>query len=162
MRLCPTRRNLCSIRNQRLEGRALGILASENRRVDFAIEQHLQQLLPFRRAPHPRRIIVLGDVWIFEGDPLNGPEVDAVIFLQETSNPRAGRLRVCADTHPAAVQIAGIEMAAFRIEKNGVMLTARDHYGGHQHIRLAVGLRLQKCDNGNLGQIEFLLPAPAL
>ena len=49
-------------------------------------------------------------------------------------------------------------MTAFRVEKDGVMLAARDHYGRHQNIRLAVSLRLQKCDDGKLAQIEFLLP----
>ena len=85
-------------------------------------------------------------------------EVDAVVFLQETSNPRASRLRVRADTYPAAVKISGIQMTAFRVEKDRVMLITRDDYSRYQNVRLAVRLRLQKRDNGDLAQIEFLLP----
>ncbi len=38
------------------------------------------------------------------------------------------------------------------------MLTARHDHSRHQNIRLAVRLRLQKCDDGKLAQVEFLLP----
>src|SRR4029077_1730943 len=84
--------------------------------------------------------------------------VDAVVFLEETSNPRTSRLRVCADADLAAVQIAGVQMTALRVVKDRVMLTARHDYSRQQNIRLAVHLRLQKRDDGKLAQVEFLLP----
>src|SRR5579872_3448158 len=93
----------------------------------------------------------------FEGDPLNGPEVDAVVFLQKTSNPRAGCLRVGADSNPAAVQISRIHTTALRIKKNRVMLPARHSHCRQQNIRLAIRPGLQKSNNGKLAQIESLL-----
>jgi hypothetical protein len=37
------------------------------------------------------------------------------------------------------------------------MLSAREDYGRQQNIRFSVRLRLQKCDDGEFAQIEFLL-----
>ena len=118
----------------------------------------MQQLFAFRRALDPGWIGEFSDVRIFKRDPLNPSEVDAVILLQEAPHPRAGRLRIGTNTYFAALQIAGIEMTAFAVVKNCMMLVTSYNHGGHQNVRLAVRFRLQGCNDGQLGQIEFLLP----
>jgi hypothetical protein len=67
----PLRRGF-AIRNQMLQARVRQLVA-HHRRVDFAVQQHLDEVLAGRRALDGRRIAILGDVGILEGDPLARP-----------------------------------------------------------------------------------------
>ena len=69
----------------------LEIFAGQNGRVQFAFEQHGHGIFAGRRPLERVRVTDLGDVRIFEGDPLHAVEVDAVIVLQNAAHPRHRR-----------------------------------------------------------------------
>ena len=56
--------------DQRLEAR-VGELVADQRGVDLAVDQHLRQLLGFRRALDERRVLVLRDVRVLHGGDLH-------------------------------------------------------------------------------------------
>ena len=73
-------------------------------RIEFAIDQHLDDLLARRRPL--RRIAEFGDMGILEGDPVDRVEIDAIVVGQNAAQPGAGRGGEGADADSLAVEIS--------------------------------------------------------
>ena len=100
----PFLRNRVGVGNEMLKLR-IGQLVADDAGGDIAVEQHLRQILAFRRALDDGRIVILGDMGILEGDPLNLIDVDAVIARQNSPYPRPCRHRIGAHANSLAVEL---------------------------------------------------------
>jgi len=78
----------------------IGFLAE--RRIEFAVDQHLDDLLARRRPLC--RALVLGDMGILERHPVDRIEIDAVIVGENARNHCAGRGGEGADADALAVR----------------------------------------------------------
>ena len=82
---------------------------------------------------------------VLERDPRNALQIDTVVLGEESAHPRAGRLRVGANTHALAIQLAWGERAAIRVVEDRVMLIpAHSIVAGSSTYGLPYSIRLQK------------------
>ena len=85
------------IRNYTLQPRVLGQGRAVNRRVEFAGNQHGRNV-PIGACPdNARWVASFRHMTVLEGHPLHAAEIDAVIILQNTSDPHAGGLTIRTD-----------------------------------------------------------------
>src|SRR3954452_4224167 len=71
--------------------------------VELAVEQHLKYLLVLRRALGG--VDIFGDMRVFERDPADLVEVDAVVVGEDAPDPGAGRSRERTDADALAFEI---------------------------------------------------------
>ena len=79
--LSPFMRSRFRIGDEMLQPR-VGQLIADNGGVDFAVEKHLHHVLAGRCALHKRRVLIFGHMRIFESNPLDLTEIDAVLVRQ--------------------------------------------------------------------------------
>ena len=72
-------------------------------RIEFAIDQHLDDLLALRRAHGG--VAKFGDMGILERDPVDRVQIDAIIIGENSAQPRAGRGREGTDADALVVQV---------------------------------------------------------
>src|SRR5438477_8331197 len=99
---------------------------------------------------------------IFEGDPLDTLEVDTMLLLKNSPDPRTRRLGVGPNADAPAIEIGRGEVSALRIVENRVVLAASNYNRRHENVRLVKGLCLQERDDGQFAKIELLLPDKCL
>ena len=104
MLLGPSLRRRLVVGNQMLQT-GIGQLVSNHRGIDFAVQQHLSEILACRRPLDDRRIAILGDVRILEGDPLDLVQVDAVFVGENAAHPGGRRDRVGTQAHALAREV---------------------------------------------------------
>jgi len=79
--------------------------AGQYRGIDFTIEQHAERRFACWRALGSRRIPVLGDVRVLEGDALHLGEVHAIVVGEHAADPGNGRYRTGADGDSLSFEI---------------------------------------------------------
>jgi hypothetical protein len=156
MRAGPALRRCLVVRDEISERPFFGDVA-EHRRVDFAVEQHLLQHLPRRRALHVGRLFVLGQMRVLERHPRNAAVIDAVVVRENAAHPHAGRLRVRANADAFAIQLTRRQRAALRVVEDRVVLTSSERRRGQQHVRLAVLESLQIGIQRNFAEVVLQL-----
>jgi hypothetical protein len=145
---------LCGrIGEQRLQLGIVRCLAKD--RIEFAIEQHLQDL-PVLRRPLGR-IDIFGDVGILERHPADAVEIHAIVIGEDAPDPGSGRRRERADADALAFEIGGPKRCTLRIIEGMAVLEAAEQGRRQQHQRLAVCFRHQISNDRHLADIECLL-----
>ena len=104
VRLRPLARHRIGIGNKRLQPR-IGQLVADNGGIEFAVEQHLRQVLALGRARDEIGVLVFGEMRILERHPMDFRGINAVVVGQEAAHPGARRLRIGAHANPLARQI---------------------------------------------------------
>ena len=73
-------------------------------RVEFAVDQHLHDLLAGRRPLG--RVPEFGDMGVLERHPVDRIEIDAIVIGEDAAQPCAGRGGEGADADALAVEVA--------------------------------------------------------
>ena len=93
-----------------MQPRVLGQRRAVNRRVEFAGNQHGRNVLIGACPDNARRVASFRDVTVLEGHPLHAAEIDAVIILQNASEPHAGGLTIRTDADAPTGKIVRREL----------------------------------------------------
>ncbi len=133
--LRPSLRSGFMVWNQMLQS-GIRQLVADHRRVDLAVQQHLDELLP-----GGTRLIISGSRYsatcgFFERHPFHLFQIKTVIVGENAANPGCRCHRVSANAYPLPGQVGWRKRAALGIICDGVMLAAADQHCRKQHIRL--------------------------
>ena len=152
----PCLRRRLGVRDQAFERGIIGQIRAVDRGVELALAQHFEEILVRARAFDARRLVVFGDMSIFERDPAHLAKVDAVVVLEDAAHPHRGRLAVGANTDAFADE-PGRRERARRVAQDGAVLKPPHHGRRYEDERLAVGLGLHIGRNRHLADVELEL-----
>ena len=142
-----------NVAKQRLEVRMIGFLAEH--RIEFAVDQHLDDLLARGRALG--RVPEFGNMGVLERDPVDPVEIDAMVVGEDAAQPCAGRGGKGADADALVVEIARREFPCLCIVKRMRMLKPGQHDIRQQHHRLPKALRHQVGNDRHLRDVKRAL-----
>src|SRR5262249_23264688 len=134
----------------------VGQVRAIDRGVELALAQHFEEILIRARALDAGRLVVFGDMPVFERDPAHLAKVDAVVVLEDAAHPHRSRLAVGANTDAFAGELGRREWAR-RVAQDGAVLKPPHHGRRQEDERLAVGLGLHIGRNRHLADVELEL-----